>query len=115
MGDTGATADSTIVKFVRRGPGRAGLTIVDRIAARKWAEDARDHGIRAIRIHDPESGDDPGLGSFLLIYSNDAMWARWGVAACGDGFEIWRPADGATVGWYASLAEALAEVRRQAA
>jgi hypothetical protein len=52
----------------------------------------------------------PELGDFILIYRRDAVWAAWGVGCCDGGFMVWRPASGATTGWFAQIAEALASI-----
>lgn len=110
MGYISSFENTTIVPFVRRPAPQSGLGMRERIVAMRWADAARAHGVRAVRIHDPEPGDDPDQGSFLLIYCENALWARWGVSVSNGRFELWRPASGATVGQFATLDEALSVV-----
>jgi hypothetical protein len=70
--------------------------------------------LRRPRIHEPELGEDPSLGGFLLIYEDDDVWASWGVAVRPGSFELWRPSSGATIGWFDTLREALQAVKRVA-
>lgn len=111
MADSTGAEGATILAFVRPPPNPAGLNVRERIAALRWADAARPYGVRAVRIHDPEPGDDPGIGGFLLIYRDDPHWATWGIAAGGGRYEVWRPASGATVGRFATLTEALAVIQ----
>jgi len=112
MGHISAGEGAKVLPFVRRAPiVQAGLTVRERIAALQWADAARPYGVRAVHIHDPEPGDDPNVGSFLLIYCDNALWARWGSSVGGGRFEVWRPASGATVGRFATLDEALETIQ----
>jgi len=94
----------------RRPAARSGLTVSDRIIAMDWAEGARGHGVKRVEIHDPEAGDDPSLGSFLLVYLEDEIWASMGLARCATGYEVWRPSSGAIIGHFKSIARALSAV-----
>jgi hypothetical protein len=105
------TGTATILSFPRARPVDHGLSVPERIATLRWADAVRRFGVRAVHIHDPEPGDAPGLRGFLLIYRDDALWASWGVAAAGGRYEVWRPASGATVGWFPTLGEALEVVQ----
>ena len=87
-----------------------GLGVSERIQALSWSHAARRHGVRSLQFHEPEPGDDPAVGSFLLIYCNDDIWAAWGVARRGRGYEVWRPGTGATVGLFDSMGNALAAI-----
>lgn len=96
-----------VMPFRRPGWRVAGLSLSERMMAARWAERARAFGVRAVRIHDPEPGDDPTVEPFILIYRAGEIWAAWGVARRGAGFEVWRPANGGTVGLFDDLAGAL--------
>jgi hypothetical protein len=109
--ESAAVAGATVLPFVARPPGRSVLGVRERIAALRWAEAVRPHGVRAVHLHEPEPGDDPALGSFLLIYCDGALWARWGVSCGGGRYEVWRSASGATIGRFATLDEALAVIQ----
>jgi hypothetical protein len=105
-GWTGA-GGGVVVPFVPRRTQPLSLNVSERIHALRWADDARKHGVREVRIHEPEPGDDPSIGGFVLIYESDDIWAAWGVAVRRSNFEVWRPASGTTIGWYRTLREAL--------
>jgi hypothetical protein len=112
MSDCTATRASAIVlPFVRRKAHPLSLNVPERILAMRWADAARPTGVREVRIHDPEAGDDPALGGFMLIYEADDPWAAWGIAVRPGSFEVWRPSGGATIGWYRTLREALQVIR----
>jgi hypothetical protein len=100
-----------VVPFVPRQSHPLSLNVSERIHALRWADGARQHGVRELRIHEPEPGDDPSVGGFVLIYEADDIWAGWGVAVRHSNFEVWRPASGATVGWFGTLREALDAIR----
>jgi hypothetical protein len=100
-----------VVPFVPRRAHPLSLNVSERIDALRWADAARKQGVRELRIHEPEPGDDPALGGFVLIYEADDAWAAWGVAVRCGSFEVWRPATGATIGWYRTLREALGAIQ----
>ncbi len=96
-----------VVPFGRRWSRPKVLNVSERIQTLAWAAAARSHGVRDVHIHEPEPGDDPVVGGFLLIYRQAELWAAWGVAMGAGGFEVWRPGCGTTVGWHGTLREAL--------
>ncbi len=83
----------------------------ERILMLRWADEARPLGVSAVRIHEPEPGDDPEVGSFVLVYQKADLWAAWGVAMGANGYEVWRPGSGVTVGRFETLREALHAIR----
>lgn len=102
---------AVVIPFVPRQPSRPGLNVSERIEALRWADAARAHGVRQVRIHEPEYGDDPSIGPFVLVYEKHDVWAAWGIAVRPGSFEVWRPSSGATVGWYRTLPEALRAIK----
>jgi hypothetical protein len=96
-----------VVPFVRRRPQPTRMTMSERIFMLRWADEARSHGVRAVRIHEPEPGDDPEVGEFVLVYRQTDVWAAWGVAVGANRYEVWRPGSGVTVGCFGTLQEAL--------
>jgi hypothetical protein len=102
---------ATILPFARR-PGwhGVGLTVHERIQAMRWSDAARSHGVRMVQFHEPEPGDDPMVGAFLLVYRGEELWAAWGIARRTGGYEVWRPSSGATVGLFDSMGRALAAI-----
>jgi len=82
-GATGLETGAVILPFVARPAHQLSLNVSERIQALRWADAARPYGVRELRIHEPEFGDDPTLGSFVLVYEGDDIWAAWGIAAPG--------------------------------
>jgi hypothetical protein len=105
-GEVGVVGGS-VVPFVGRASHPLGFSVSERIETLRWADAARAHGVNKVRVCEPEPGDEPGVGGFVLIYKNADLWANWGVAVRAGSFEVWRPANGVTVGWYRTLGEAL--------
>ncbi len=104
------TSTATIIPFgvPRRVANR--LTLQDRIEVVGWAGMARGIGYTRIALDSGASDDEPELGDFVLVYERDKPWASWGVGCCDGGFMVWRPSDGATVGWFATVKRALASI-----
>jgi hypothetical protein len=86
------------------------LTLHDRIDVAGWSNDARELGYTRVALDNSASDDEPELGDFLLVYAREKMWASWGVGCCDGGFIVWRPSDGATVGWYPTVKRALSSI-----
>ena len=107
----GTGGGAVVLPFVPRPPRPLRLTVSDRIVAMRWLEAARPHGVRELRIHEPEYADDPAVGAFVLIYEHNEVWAAWGVGVRRGSFEVWRPGSSATLGWYRTLGEALRAIK----
>ena len=101
---------ATILPFTRPVRRTGGLTVSERIQALRWADAARRHGVRSVQFHEPEPGDDPVVGAFLLIYRGEDLWAAWGVARRIGGYEVWRPSTGTTVGLFDTMGNALCAI-----
>ena len=86
------------------------LSMRDRIEALRWADAARAFGYTRVVLESGAEPREPELGDFLLAYWRDASWATWGVGCVEDGFMLWRPATGATVGRFATLRAALEKI-----
>jgi hypothetical protein len=100
-----------IVAFPRPRGADNRLGVGDRIELLRWSDSARSAGVRRVALERPDPDDDPAtVGDFVLIYGEDAQWARWGVARQAGAYEVWRPADGRSSGRFASLREALAAI-----
>jgi hypothetical protein len=106
-----ASGGGVVIPFIRRPPHPLSLTVSERIQTLRWADAARASGVREVRIHEPEPGDDPAVGGFVLVYEGTDLWAAWGIAARAGSFEVWRPGSGATVGCYRTLREALQAIQ----
>jgi hypothetical protein len=83
------------------------LTARDRIEALRWMDSS---GYTRISFDSSGAWGNPELGDFLLIYRRNAGWSSWAVGCCDGGFTVWRPATGATVGWFPRIKDALASI-----
>jgi hypothetical protein len=103
-------SSAAILPFVR--PVRAAnrMTARDRIAALEWHAEAASHGYTRVAFDNSAGDNEPELGDFMLIYTQAASWARWGVGCCDGGYIVWRPADGATLSWHPTIRRALASI-----
>ncbi len=79
----------------------------DKAEACAWEEVAMAHGFNRIVIHEQLGSQGPEDGDFVLIYRTGDRWARWGAARQGKGVLLWRCANGAQVGVYTTMREAL--------
>ena len=103
--------DSVVIAFPPPARSDANrLTMRDRIEALRWAETARAFGYTRVVLDTSAAPREPDLGDFLLVYRRDAHWAAWGVGCVEDGFMLWCPATGATIGRFATLRAALEEL-----
>ncbi len=86
------------------------FTLLDRAQALRWeADEAAARGVR-LAIHRRQQDDPPEVGDFLSIYPANEVWAAWGVARRGQSLRLWRSANGADIGEFATMQEALAAV-----
>ena len=86
------------------------LTLIDRAQALRWqADEAANRGVR-LAIYRRQQDDPPEIGDFVSIYRANEMWAAWGVARRGQLLRLWRSANGADIGEFATMQEALAAV-----
>jgi hypothetical protein len=99
------------VRAERRATGQGGahsrLTLRDRVAALRWADAARDHGIARCVVHDTADDGDPDIGDVVLVYADEASWATWSVGCSRGTYTLWRGTSGAMVGRFPSLVDAL--------
>jgi hypothetical protein len=102
---------SVVLTFPEPAPPAANrLSVRDRIEALRWADLARAFGYTRVVLESCAEALDPELGDFLMVYRRDASWAAWGVGCVEDGFMLWRPETGATVGFFATLRAALENI-----
>ena len=101
---------AVILPFVR--PVRADnrMAFRDRVAAMEWQSGAHLLGFTRVAYDTSITEHQPELGDFMLIYTPENPWAIWGVGCCDGGFIVWRPADGVTVSFHATIARALASI-----
>jgi hypothetical protein len=103
--------DSTVIAFpppARPAPNR--LSMRERIEAMRWAEMARGFGYTRVVLESCVEALEPDLGDYVMVYRRDASWASWGVGCVDDGFMLWRPETGVTVGLFATLRAALENI-----
>jgi len=105
-----AASSAIVLPFARPKRPANRMTPRDRIEALEWASRARGLGYTRIAFDSSAADDEPELGDFLLIYAPGTMWAAWGVGCCDSGFMVWRPADGTTLSWHATILRALASI-----
>jgi hypothetical protein len=101
---------AVLLPFIRPDRTANRMTARDRIEAHDWHNSPAAAGYTRIAVDNSASEGEPELGDFLLLYTPDKLWARWGVGCCDGGFIVWRPGDGTTLGWYPSMRAALAAV-----
>ena len=100
VGTAEARASAVVLPFALRRLHPLSFNVSDRIQAITWADAARAEGVRELRIHDPEHGEDPSLGGFMLFYTALAIvdvtlmlkFTRKGP----DGLGIWPSIDSST-------------------
>jgi hypothetical protein len=83
------------------------FSVRDRITIANSATRIRELGIVRVDLHTYAEHGDPNFGDFLLLYTLDHPWSRWGVGCCGRGFLLWRSATGVSCGYFDTVDEAL--------
>ena len=86
-----------------------GFTVRDRIEALEWRTTCavQETGLARLDIHAEHPGDDQETCDLLLLYRRDERWARWGVVRRADRIGVWRCADGADLGCFETMRQAL--------
>jgi hypothetical protein len=101
---------ATVLRFPPKPRPENWLTLLDRAQALRWeADEAATRGVR-LAIHRRQEDDPPEVGDFVSIYRANEVWAAWGVARRGPSLRLWRSANGADIGEFATMQEALAAV-----
>ncbi|MEJ1975242.1 MAG: hypothetical protein WDN49_03425 [Acetobacteraceae bacterium] len=77
------------------------------MAACEWELTAVAYGFDRIVIHEQVGGEAPEDGDFVLVYRSGDRWARWGAARQGTHILLWRCANGAEVGIFPTMRQAL--------
>ena len=88
----------------------AGLSLRDRMEVARWQDSVHAAGYDRVVIHERSAFDPPEMECFLGLYRRGEPWARWGIARCGARVTAWCSVTGRDVGWFASMADALAAV-----
>ncbi len=98
---------AVIIAFPKAPEAAHKLLPADKTAACEWEFRAAVYGFDRIVIHEQVGGDAPEDGDFVLIYRTGDRWSRWGAARQGAHILLWRCANGAEVGVFPSMQEAL--------
>ena len=98
---------ATLIAFPQRQVGR--FTVRDRIELLEWEVAARARGrcFSRIVLHEQQPIDGIETSDYLLLYAGKGPWARWGAARRGRFVNVWRCADGADLGPFDTMREAL--------
>ena len=81
----------------------------DRLALLEW-QNRGASGYARLLIEDGQPGSLPDCAAYALVYRRGTPWASWGLTRRGGrspGIMAWRCSTGATLGVYATMAEAL--------
>ena len=107
-----AITEAEIIPFPTP-PARASnrMTVRDRIEALRWSDTAAELGYTRVLLDTSDHDGDLELGDFMLVYRHGANWASWGVGCIADGFMLWCPQTGATVGRFKTLTGALERIQ----
>ena len=97
----------SLVDGAARGRADCGFTSHDLIALTCWMERVDGHGYRRMLIERGSGGRSPDEGGYALIYGPGSDWASWGLTRAGAEVVAWRCADGAELGRFPSMRQAL--------
>jgi hypothetical protein len=96
-----------VIAFRPAAKSPARLTLRDRLEIDAWRNPACMRGFDRLVIHERGHLDPPEFEAFLGIYRRGESWARWNVARCGAWVLAWCSANGADIGRFDSVGEAL--------
>lgn len=99
-------SSATLIAFPKRQANR--FTVRDRVELLEWeAARSRGRGFSRMVLHEQEPIDGDEVCDILLLYAGEGPWARWGAARLGRSISVWRSADGADLGRFDTMREAL--------
>jgi hypothetical protein len=98
------SAVSNIVVLPKRAPKLNRLFDRDRAEAKRWCRTVASPCYRTLEYADA----DEDIGDFILISRSDQAWASWGVARRGDMVLLWQSTNGENMGFFKTMALALA-------
>jgi hypothetical protein len=101
------SSTAVIIAFPRVQESAHKLLAADKASACEWEFGAAAYGFDRVVIHEQIGGQSPEDGDFVLIYRMGDRWARWGAARQGAHILLWRCANGAEVGIFPTMQEAL--------
>ena len=97
-----------IIAFPQTDRGPARLTVRDRIAMFRWEAAEQEAGrLGKIALHEDVPCEADERVDFVLFYAPDRCWADWGLARAAGGIVIWSCGDGAQIGPFAAIEDAL--------
>lgn len=98
---------ATLIAFPQRQAGR--FTVHDRIELLQWevAARVRGRGFSRVVLHEQQPIDGIEICDYLLLYAGEGPFARWGAARRGGAISVWRCADGADLGLFGKMRDAL--------
>jgi hypothetical protein len=102
-----ACVGSNVIAFRPPPNPAARLTLRDRLEIDAWRDPACIRGYDRLVIHERGCFDPPEFESILGIYRRGESWARWNVARCGAWVVAWCSANGADIGRFNSVGDAL--------
>jgi len=83
------------------------FTMRDRMLVGEYRPRAHEAGFTRLNFERSCVIDASQTREFLLIYTADSAWARYGVSVGRKGYKMWETARGGTVGVFSSLQAAL--------
>lgn len=84
-----------------------GFNSYDLIALACWMQQADGHGYRRMLIERGSGESRPDEGGYVLVYAPGREWASWGLSRCGTEIVVWQCSDGADLGRFATMLQAL--------
>lgn len=107
---------STVVDFVAAKNARSDVpthrfSIIDRMAAHRWAEAGDELGYTRLAFEQAAEIDGAPGGEFLLIYPRDSAWSAWGIGCVAEGFTLWHAPRGTTIGRFQTIQDALDRIQ----
>ena len=84
-----------------------GFTSHDLIALTCWMQRADGHGYRRMLIERGSGDSRPDEGGYVLIYEPGSEWASWGLARAGAEIIVWQCSNGADLGRFVTMLQAL--------
>ena len=72
-----------------------------------WAQCSSEHGYRRVLVEIGAGSGQAEEGGYVLIYSGDTIWARWGIARSEDAVVVWHCGTSADRGRFDTMQAAL--------
>jgi hypothetical protein len=83
------------------------LSIRDKIEICRWEVDCPLPKVARVVIHERVEAECHPI-DLVLVYGADSPWARWGLARRGNTVTLWQCSDGADLGVFDTMSDALA-------